>query len=251
MSNETSEHSPVNNSGSEQGSSRSLTASSPSSLEDSQKLFNPLLEQHIKGIKTWFDRAYSGDPLKKEQKWQVFEITLKCAMLLLFSPEDQDPTRAGAMPLLPPVEAQTSADEMVAQQYKSHILSCIHSYEKQSRNRRIIHNILQLIIFIGAAVVTIIVGIQDIPKLFPALLSGGITIATAIANYYKFGERGRDLYLTAEDLAQEYNWFATKRGIYKDKEGKEAQDLFMDRTEAIIRKQTQRSFILEQLKTEK
>jgi hypothetical protein len=90
-----------------------------------------------------------------------------------------------------------------------------------------------------------IVGIPEVPKLLPTLLSSVVTIATAAANYYKFGGHSRDLYLTSEDLAQEYNWFNTRRGPYKGKNAEAALELFMDRTETLIRKQTKRFLALE------
>ncbi|QBD76331.1 DUF4231 domain-containing protein [Ktedonosporobacter rubrisoli] len=132
--------------------------------------------------------------------------------------------------------------------YQAHVLSLVRIYEKRSSMQKLIHHILQITIFVGAALVTVIVGIPEVPKLAPALLSGVVTIATALANYYKFGEHSRDLYLTSEDLAQEYNWFGTKRGPYKEKDAEVALELFMDRTETLIRKQTKRSFALGQQK---
>jgi hypothetical protein len=156
-----------------------------------------------------------------------------------------------------PVQGQNIGDHNMVYQrfnatpperYQEHVLSVIRSYDKQSANKKVIHHILQLTIFVGAALVTVIVGIPEVPKLLPALLSGIVTIATAIANYYKFGEHSRDLYLTSEDLAQEYNWFDTKRGQYKGKSAEAALELFMDRTETLIRKQTKHSFALEQQK---
>lgn len=134
------------------------------------------------------------------------------------------------------------------ERYQEHVLSVIRAYNKQSSNRKIIHHVLQITIFVGAALVTIMVGIPEVPKLVPALLSGIVTIATAIANYYKFGEHSRDLYLTSEDLSQEYNWFDTKRGPYKGKDAEAVLELFMDRTETMICKQTKSSFALEQRK---
>lgn len=105
-----------------------------------------------------------------------------------------------------------------------------------------IHNVLQLIIFIGAASVTVTVALSGVPKLIPVFLSAAVAIATAIANYYKFGEHSRNLFLTAEGLAQEYNWFDTERGVYKGLSSEEAFSLFMDRIESLIKTQTQQSF---------
>ena len=67
-----------------------------------------------------------------------------------------------------------------------------------------------------------------------------VAVAAAMSNYYKFGERGRIDRLTAQELHQEYNLYDTERGDYKSKISKEALDLFLDRTEAILGKHDQR-----------
>jgi len=128
---------------------------------------------------------------------------------------------------------------------KADVMHRVQTYVKQSKQKKRLHNILQLIIFIGAALVTVTLAIPDIPKLVPALLGGIITVATAIANYYKFGERSRDLFLVAEELGLEHNRFNTMRGIYKNLSLDEAFPLFMDRVERIISEDTKRSFALE------
>jgi hypothetical protein len=136
----------------------------------------------------------------------------------------------------------------IPQDYKEYVILHIYSYDKQSARMSILHNILQLIIFIGAAVVTILIGITDVPKIIPAIISGIVTTATVIANYYKFGERSRTLYLTAEALALEYNRFDSKRGLYKDLGTEEALALFMDRVEALMKELTERTIALEKVK---
>jgi hypothetical protein len=134
--------------------------------------------------------------------------------------------------------------------YKRLVLSRVQVYIKQSLHNKMIHNILQLTIFIGAALVTVTVALPEIPKLIPIFLSALVTIATAIANYYKFGERARDLFLTAEGIGQECNWFESRRGPYKGLTSEEAFSQFMDRIENLIKAQTQRSFafVIEQPK---
>lgn len=129
--------------------------------------------------------------------------------------------------------------------YKAEVISRIQEYLKQSKRKKRLHNILQLTIFIGAALVTVTLAIPDIPKLVPAFLGGIITVATAVANYYKFGERSRDLFLVAEELGLEHNRFDTMRGIYKNLSVSEAFSLFMDRVETTIFKDTKRAFTVE------
>ena len=134
--------------------------------------------------------------------------------------------------------------------YKEYVLLRIYSYDKQSSTMRVIHNLLQLIIFVGAATITVIVGIPEVPKIIPAILSGIITVATAVTGYYKFGEHSRNLYLTSESLALEYNKFDSKREPYKGLDTEEALALFMDRVETSMHELTQRSLALEKLKEE-
>jgi multidrug transporter EmrE-like cation transporter len=129
--------------------------------------------------------------------------------------------------------------------YKREVISRIQEYLKKSKQRKRLHNILQLTIFIGAALVPVTLAIPDIPKLVPALLGGIITIATAMVNYYKFGEHSRDYFLVAEELGLEHNRFDTMRGIYKNLSLDEAFPLFMDRVELIISDDTKRCFALE------
>ncbi len=160
------------------------------------------------------------------------------------------PVRAGE-PFLPAQYIPFVSTSQTPKEYQEYVLSHIQRYDKQSSITKIIHNGLQLTIFVGAALVTIVIGIPSIPKLVPTIISGVVTLATVIANYYKFGERSRDLYRTAEALALEYNWFNTERGPYKNKKPKEALELLMNRTETIIRNQAKRSFALEKLKEDR
>jgi Protein of unknown function (DUF4231) len=137
------------------------------------------------------------------------------------------------------------------ERYKEDVKDRIRKYTRKSSLYRAMHNILQFIIFAGAATVTIIITIAAIPKWIPALISGVVTIATAASNFYKFGERGRDFYLTAEEIQQEYNWFVTNRGQYKNPDLEKTFQvsptfgLFMDRIENLMHAHTQRSFALD------
>lgn len=134
--------------------------------------------------------------------------------------------------------------------YKEYVLTLIQKYDKKASNRKFIHNILQITIFIGAAVAAIIVTIPGVSKFIPALLSGCVALATAMINYYKFGDRSRDFQILAENMALEYNKFATGRGSYEDKDEKEALHIFMDQVEVLLSEQTQRSIALEKLRSD-
>jgi len=134
--------------------------------------------------------------------------------------------------------------------YETYIVSSIRRYDKLASRMRIIHHALQLVILIGAALVTLVVGISVVPKVIPIVLSGVVTIATAITNYYKFGERSRELFFTSEDMALEYNRFRTKRGPYKNLDTEESLSLLMDRIEDSFYDQRQRILAVEKQSTE-
>jgi hypothetical protein len=134
------------------------------------------------------------------------------------------------------------------EEYREYVKSRItHSFKKASR-LRLIHNILQIIILVGAALVSISLGFPHAPSWFPPLISGVVTIATVIANYYKFGERGRDLYRSAEIMQQEYNWFKSERGPYKNMDEAEAYELLRDKMDALKHEQFQLTFAFEDQK---
>lgn len=133
------------------------------------------------------------------------------------------------------------------QSYSAYVLAAIHKYDKQSLAFKAIHHTLQLTMLIGAALVPFLISIPTIPKVVPGTLSGIVAVVVAVANYYKFGQRGRDLRFYAEDMALEYNRFNTKREPYKNLEAEEAQALFMNRIERLLQDQRQRLLELEKL----
>jgi len=142
-----------------------------------------------------------------------------------------------------PVQATTPL-----QQYKDYVKFRINYSSKQAARLRLLHNILQITILAGAAIVSVTVGFPEVPKWIPALVSGIVTLATAMTSYYKFGERSRDLYKSAEDMQQEYNWFKSKRGPYKNLDETQAFELLQDKVDVIKREQFQRSFAFEEQK---
>jgi Protein of unknown function (DUF4231)/LysM domain len=125
--------------------------------------------------------------------------------------------------------------------YKEQVLLRMRNYDRQCSRMRVIQNVFQLIIFIGAATITVVASIPALPKILSAILGGIVTIATAISNYYKFGERSRNFFLASESLALECNKFDSRRGPYKDLEVQEALSLFMDRVEDTQQELTRRT----------
>ena len=134
------------------------------------------------------------------------------------------------------------------QQYKNYVKFRITHASKKASMLRLIHNTLQFTILLGAALISISLGFPSTPPWFPPLLGGIVTIATAIANYYKFGERSRDLYRSAEDMQRDYNWFKSHRGVYKNLNDDEAFYLLQDRIDTFKREEFLRSFAFEEQK---
>lgn len=143
------------------------------------------------------------------------------------------------------VKRKPSENDDLSNQYIEDVKRCIKKYFKDSYHYKILHNITQLIVFTGAALVTIMIAIPEASRWIPAVISGIVSIAAAIANFYKFSERTIDLYLTAQDLQQELNKYILERKHYKNLDDKEATDLFIDRIETIMRDHTQRSLAIE------
>jgi hypothetical protein len=134
--------------------------------------------------------------------------------------------------------------------YPAYALALLGRYYRRSCVSRRVDNGLQITIFAGAALVTAALAVEGVPKFIPVLLSAIVALATALANFYKFAERSRALYLTAERIALEYNRFDNGRGQYKDMDEQAALHLFMDRVEGILHEDTQRRFALERLADE-
>ena len=81
--------------------------------------------------------------------------------------------------------------------------------------------------------------------MLPTIISAVVAVAALIGNQFKFGERSRNYYLAAEELQQEYNWYETDRGSYKNTSPEVAVAHFMDQTEAIMHKYNQHILSLE------
>lgn len=131
------------------------------------------------------------------------------------------------------------------QSFKEYVKSRIKYSSKKALRLRWIHNILQTIILVGAALVSISLGFPRIPSWLAPFISGIVTITTIIANYYKFGERSRDLYRSVEDIQREYNWFKLKRGSYKDLDEAKALVMFQDKIDVLKHEQFIRTFSFE------
>lgn len=129
--------------------------------------------------------------------------------------------------------------------YEAYLLRLMNLFDKKARKRTLVHNVLQVTIIFGAALSALLVSLSQVPKVFPAVLSGVVAVAAALANYYKFRDHAREYQLAATKVAFEFNQYTTERGPYKGKAKKEAQELLMDRTEEQLREFIRRSTDME------
>jgi hypothetical protein len=137
----------------------------------------------------------------------------------------------------PPNSTLPRSAQTPLQAYKEYIKFRIRYDAKKGLWLKLAHNILQTIILIGAALISISIGFPHAPSWLPSLIGGIVTIATAIANYYKFGDQSQNCYRSAVDMQQEYNWFKSNRGPYKELGDMESFELFQDRIDALKREQ--------------
>src|SRR2546423_1267358 len=88
-----------------------------------------------------------------------------------------------------------------------------------SSSKQIGHNALQPTILIGTAAATVLISFS---KIIRGVVTGIVTVATAVVNYYNFGEHSQTLETIAENLALESNRFTNNRGVYANKPAEEA-----------------------------
>jgi Protein of unknown function (DUF4231) len=110
----------------------------------------------------------------------------------------------------------------------------IDSSEAKTKLR--VHRTLQFISVIGAALVTIFVGLPtdlSFPKVILVILSGIVTIATIVINLLRYGEQSRDLYHIALAMQKELDNFKNKEGEYAHTDDNSALNTFKKRTSAL------------------
>jgi hypothetical protein len=109
-------------------------------------------------------------------------------------------------------------------------------YSKRSKTYK--RNYYSLVLFstIGAIIVPILIVTPDIPKIWPTILSGLVSISIAVENLFHYGDNWRSFRQTLESLRRERVLFDTCIGVYA-----EAQDpfiLFVQRSDAIMNTET-------------
>jgi len=123
------------------------------------------------------------------------------------------------------------------EEYLSGIVTNIDSCKELWKNNKKYHNMLRCTIIVGAALVTALINIPGIPSVIPTLLSAIVAVAAGLSGYYRFDERGHQLFLTSAKMAEEYNHFQLHQAEYKGLESGPAFEVFMERTNAILNEQ--------------
>ncbi len=108
-----------------------------------------------------------------------------------FAPFDRDaPTPYGAQTLAPSSAPSPSGTQTIQYgslqhreiEFKNHVRFKIQVYTKQAKKQQMLHDISQIIIFVGAALVPVFIGILRTLPWIPALMSAVVAVTTAIAN---------------------------------------------------------------------
>jgi hypothetical protein len=85
-----------------------------------------------------------------------------------------------------------------------------------------------------AVCVTVLLGIPEVSKLIPSILSGTIAAAAVIENVNRYGENWRNFRTTLELLKREKALFDIGADAYRDLAPDDAAILFATRTEDIL-----------------
>jgi phage-related minor tail protein len=99
------------------------------------------------------------------------------------------------------------------------------------------HQILQVVIAVGAVLVPILLGIQGVSPIIPTILSAAVAIATAWENIFKNGDNWRSNRQTSELLKREFRMLKTRSAAYKTAD--DPFDLFVTNVETILSEQNQ------------
>ena len=129
--------------------------------------------------------------------------------------------------------------------YKKVVRREISRLRRQARAIKLIQQLLQLIVIIGATSVPFILNIPNSPREISTYLSGAVAISATLLNFYKFGEHIGHSYRAAEKLELEYKLFQTERGHYKALPSGAALDLFMDKMDELRQEQYEFSHSIE------
>ena len=109
---------------------------------------------------------------------------------------------------------------------------------KIASKSRLKHYMLQAVIIICTAAITITLSVPDVPKIIPIILSGIVLASTAFTELFKFGEQSRELFVASAIIDKESRLASFNSGAYKDLDPDATIRLLVNRVEDIIQEQT-------------
>lgn len=113
-------------------------------------------------------------------------------------------------------------------------------YSRQSAHNKRWYQTLQLFIGLGAVIVPVLLGVPEVPKLVPTVVSTLVAGAAVVENVYHFGDNWRNFRVTLESLKRERVWFDTNTGPYQDPHT--GLSVFVERVEGLIASETREYF---------
>ena len=131
------------------------------------------------------------------------------------------------------------------EKYVKHIRINIYNYDYKVYMISILHQLLQIIVIAGAAIVPFLLTISEVSKLIPTIISAIVAVTASLLKYYKFSENINYTNQLKERLSNEITLFETRRSCYAKVDRGEALDLFMDKIDEIKEEQKKLSIFLE------
>ncbi len=113
-------------------------------------------------------------------------------------------------------------------------------YSKNSGKNKKQYQQIQLTIGAGAIIVPLLLGIPDIPKWVPAIISAMVAVLAATENVYQFGDNWRNFRQASESLKRERALFDAEAGPYRI--SKDPFRRFVERCEDVIAAETGQYF---------
>ena len=115
-------------------------------------------------------------------------------------------------------------------EYVAKMRSLQQKYQRQWRAHAFAHNILHIIIFVGAVVVPFLLQLK-VDTTITIIVSAMVAVAAALTQFFQFADRRRIYRLTAEGLRTEFDSFEVCAGEYRNLNAEEAFEYFLEQTQ--------------------
>jgi len=109
-------------------------------------------------------------------------------------------------------------------------------HSQKARRYKRSHQVLQIIIVVGALIVPVLLTVDGVPTIVPTLVSILVAIATGLENVFKYGENWIAFRRTSELIKREQRMYIARAGDYATGN---PFDLFVQRIEAALSEQNQ------------